>query len=71
LPVHLRHNAEMDCDVRAVPPEGAVLQDACMDAVGTLVIAISALLVLDLAAPHLAGDGRSRRRPARRGFARR
>ena len=59
----------MEGDVRAVPRTGAVLHDACMDAVGTLVIAISALLVLDLAAPHLAGDGRTRRRSARRGLA--
>jgi hypothetical protein len=61
----------MEHDVRVVPWAGAVLQHVRMDAVGTLVIAISALLVLDLAAPHLAGDGRSRRRTARRGLARR
>lgn len=42
-----------------------------MDPVGTLLIAISALVVLDLAAPHLAGDGRTRRRSARRMLARR
>jgi len=42
-----------------------------MDPVGTLLIAISALVVLALAAPHLAGDGRSRRRSARRDLARR
>jgi hypothetical protein len=38
-----------------------------MDPVGTLVLAISALVVLDLAAPHLSGDGKApRRRPTRR-----
>lgn len=44
---------------------------AVMDPVGTLLIAISALVVLDLAAPHLAGDGRVRRRAPRRTLARR
>jgi hypothetical protein len=32
-----------------------------MDAVNLLVIALGALVMLDLAAPHLAGDGRTRR----------
>lgn len=44
---------------------------ALMDPIGTLVIALGALLVLDLAAPHLAGDGRGRRRPIRRALTRR
>jgi hypothetical protein len=61
----------MECDVRVVLRAGGVPQHVRMDAVGTLLIAISALVVLDLAAPHLAGDGRSRRRPVRRGLARR
>lgn len=33
-----------------------------MDPVSTLVLAIGTLLVLDLAAPHLTGDPRGRRR---------
>jgi hypothetical protein len=42
-----------------------------MDPIGTLVIALGALVVLDLAAPHLAGQGRARRRPVRRDLGRR
>jgi hypothetical protein len=44
---------------------------ADMDPIGSLVLAISALVVLDLAAPHLAGPGRIRRRAARGGGLRR
>jgi hypothetical protein len=42
-----------------------------MDPIGTLMLALGALVVLDLAAPHLAGDRRARRRSIRRFAARR
>jgi len=54
-----------------VRPCPARVHDAVMDPIGTLVIALGALVVLDLAAPHLAGDGRGRRRPIRRALTRR